>query len=147
MIEFQLSSLDKSPEFYQRAINDALKSSNAGKKIEGKVGNFVKNQGKDVEGFGMKVKNSTSGQTAGDIDVMTKTEIIEVKKSYSSFKSGQVDKFTDSTLDNFLNPNGKNAILYIDELMTGIQKADILSQIPDNVTLVNSLEELGKLLK
>ncbi len=95
----------------------------------------------------MKVKNSTSGQTAGDIDVMTKTEIIEVKKSYSSFKSGQVDKFTNNTLDNFLNPNGKNAILYIDEPMTGVQKTDILSQIPDNVTLVNSLEELGKLLK
>ncbi|MFT6204396.1 MAG: hypothetical protein ACI9V1_002143 [Spirosomataceae bacterium] len=77
---------------------------------------------------------------------MDASNIIEVKKSYSSFSQGQVDKFVDTSLPNYLNPYGKNALLYIDEAMTAAQKADVLSKIPSNVTLVNSLDELGQAL-
>ena len=137
---------DQSPKSINQSINSALVSKDPGKLIEGKVASFVKDQGKDVEGFGLKIQNSTTGQTAGDIDILTKNEIIEVKKSASSFKEGQVDKFTDSLLPNFLNPHGRKAILYIDEPLTAIQKANILTKVPDNVTLVNSLGELSKIL-
>lgn len=40
--------------------------------------------------------------------------IIEVKKSYYSFSQGQVNKFIDSSLSNYLNPYGKDALLYIE---------------------------------
>jgi hypothetical protein len=127
----------------------ALNSTNPGKLAEGKVGNFVKSQGKDVEGFGLKIDNSTLGGQAGDIDVLTKNEIIEVKNSYSSWSSkpDQVKKFTNVTNPQYLNPRGRNPILYIDEPLTAAQKSDILSKIPSDVTLVNSLEELQLILK
>ncbi len=38
-------------------------------------------------------------------------------------------------------------ILYIDEVLSPAQKADILSRTPKEVTLVNSLEELLKVIK
>jgi hypothetical protein len=140
---------DQHPNSINQSINDALKSSNAGKKVEGKVGEFVKNQGKEVEGFGLKIDNSTLGGQAGDIDLLTKNEIIEVKKSYSAWasKPEQVQKFTNSANPQFLNPKNKNPILYIDEPLTSIQKTDILSKIPQEVILVNSLDELKLILK
>jgi len=120
-----------------------------GKHAEAVVADFIQKQGKEIEGFGLKVDNSTLGGPAGDIDVLTKNEIIEVKKSYSSWSSKplQTSKFTDSANPNYLNPNGKNAILYINKPLTAAQKADILSTIPSDVTLVNSLSELQTILK
>lgn len=137
---------DQDSKSILQSIESALKSSDPGKLVEGRIGDFVKKQGKEIEGFGLKIQNSTTGQTAGDIDVMTKKAIIEVKKSASSFKEGQVDKFTNPSMANFLNSNNRRAILYIDEALTEAQRVKILSQIPNNVTLVNSLDELAKIL-
>jgi hypothetical protein len=142
----KLSWTDQHPSSLNQSIKDAVKSGNPGKAVEGKVGDFLQKQGKDIEGFGLKIKNQTSNNVAGDIDVMTKNSIIEVKKNISSFKKGQVDKFTDNSLANFLNPQGKKAILYIDEPLSALDKASILSKIPSNVTLVNSLDELINVL-
>lgn len=100
-----------------------------------------------IEGFGLKVNNITTSNIAGDIDVVGANFIIEVKKSYSSFSQGQVDKFVDSSLSNYLNPYGKDALLYIDETMTELQKTDVLSKIPSKVTLVNSLNELKQAIQ
>ena len=140
---------DQHPNSVNQSIGVALNSTNPGKAVEGKVGDFVKNQGKDVEGFGLKLDNSTLGGQAGDIDVLTKKEIIEIKKSYSSWSSkpNQVEKFTDLTNPQYLNPHGRKPILYIDESLTVAQKADILSIIPSEVTLVNSLDELKSILQ
>jgi len=118
-----------------------------GKQAEAVVADFIKKEGKEIEGFGLGIHNKTANTPAGDIDVLTKNEIIEVKKSYSSFKKGQIDKFVNVSMPNFLNPDNKKAILYIHELLTEFQKSSILGRIPENVTLVNSLEELKKILQ
>ena len=139
---------DQHPSSISQSIQSALNSPPSGGKFyEGKVADYMQQQGRNIDGFGLKVNNSTSGNIAGDIDVMDASNIIEVKKSYSSFSEGQVDKFVDTSLPNYLNPYGKNALLYIDEAMTATQKADVLSKIPSNVTLVNSLDELGQALQ
>ena len=97
----------------------------------------------------MKIQSTTTTQLAGDIDILTKNEIIEVKRSYSAWSSkpNQVRKFTDKSLPNYLNPHGRNPILYIDETLTATQRADISSKIPSNVTLVNSLDELKSIIQ
>ena len=140
---------DQHPNSINQSIGDALKSADLGKFAEGKVANFVKSQSKDIEGFGLKIDNSTLGGQAGDIDVLTKNEIIEVKNSYSAWSSkpDQVKKFSNIDNPQYLNPHGRNAILYIDEALTAAQKSDILSKIPGEVKLVNSLEELQSILK
>ncbi len=118
-----------------------------GKQAEAVVADFVQKEGKEIEGFGLGVHNKTTNNTEGDIDVLTKNEIIVVKKSYSSFKKGQVNKFTDTSLPNYLNPNGRNAILYIHEPLSDLQKSSILGKIPNDVTLVNTLDELKSILQ
>jgi hypothetical protein len=130
-----------------QSIEKALISKDPGKFVEGKVGNFVKNQNKEIEGFGVKIENFTTKKRAGEIDVLTKNEIIEAKKNYSTFEADQFKKFTDSSLPNYINPNQRKIILYIDDPLTAAQKSDILSQLPREVTLVNSLNKLGDILK
>ncbi len=126
---------------------DATNPANFGRIVEAKVGDFVKLQ-KQVDGYALKIKRANNS-IAGDIDVSTIDELIEVKKSFSAWsgKKNQVNKFVNSSLDDFLNPYNKKVILYIDETLTTSQKATIISYIPNNVTLVNSLSELQSVLK
>jgi|GEM_PF-2665462 len=120
-----------------------------GKHVEAIVGDYMEQQGKTIEQFGNGVFNKTTNNTAGDIDVSDAVNIIEAKKSYSAWssKKDQVKKFVDQSLPNYLNPKSKNPILYIHEPLTAAQKADIESYIPNDVTLVNSLVELGQNLQ
>ncbi|MDF0717353.1 fibronectin type III domain-containing protein [Muricauda sp. 334s03] len=126
---------------------DASIPGNAGKIIEAKVGEFVKQQ-KRLDGYALKIKRANNS-VAGDIDVSTLDELIEVKKSFSAWsgKKAQVNKFVNSSMDDFLNPYNKKVILYIDEPLTVAQKSTITNYIPNNVTLVNSLTELQLILK
>ncbi|UZO79838.1 fibronectin type III domain-containing protein [Aquimarina sp. ERC-38] len=114
---------DQHPNSIKQAIKSALESKNVGKLTEGKVGDFINKLGIEIEAFGLKIKNTTTNNLAGDIDVLTKSHIIEIKKTYKSIKEGQLDKFVDRNLDNFLNPFNKRPILYIDELLTASEKA------------------------
>lgn len=120
-----------------------------GKHVEAIVGDYMQQQGKTIEQFGSGVFNKTTNNPAGDIDVSDVANIIEAKKSYSAWssKKDQVKKFVDQSLPNYLNPKGKNPILYIHEPLTAAQKADIESYIPSSVKLVNSLTELGQNLQ
>ncbi|TPN89234.1 hypothetical protein [Aquimarina algicola] len=138
---------EQHPSSIKQSIESSLSSANPGKAVEGKVGDFIQKQDLEIEAFGLKINNSTTNNLAGDIDIMTKSHIIEVKKSFKSIKEGQLDKFIDSNLDNYLNPMQKKPILYIDELLTAADKAKVLSQIPSNVKLINSLDELMKIIK
>ncbi len=98
------------PNSIPQAIESARTNTKvAGKPYEGKVGKFLSEQGKEIEGFGLGIENTTLKKTAGDIDVMTKNELIEVKKGYTSFKDGQLEKFVDPSLPNYLNPHGKKS--------------------------------------
>jgi len=126
---------------------DANNPANFGRIVESKVGEFVKQQ-KQIDGYALKIKRENNS-IAGDIDISTVDELIEVKKSFSAWsgKKNQVNKFVNSSLDDFLNPYNKNVILYIDEALTQAQKTTIINYIPNDVTLVNSLSELQSVLK
>jgi len=133
----------------ENSIQSALKRSTTdGKYIEGKVADFIKNDGKSIDGFGLSIDRKIGGQ-AGDVDILTKNEMIEVKKSFAAWsgKKDQIKKFVDTSMEDFLNPYNKKVIIYIDEPLTVTQKAAILDYVPKNVSLVNSLDELKKILK
>ena len=117
---------------------------NIGKITEGKVGEFVKSR-KEVLGFGQKIEPNIT-----DIDVSTLDEIIEVKTSFSAVKENQFDKFLNSKLDNFCNPEQKKVILYIDKPMSEATNTQLnmINRIKQkNVIVVNSLDELEKIIK
>ena len=123
---------------------DPLNSNNIGRITEGKVGEFVKNK-KQIVGFGQKIDPNIT-----DLDVSTIDEIIEVKASFSSVKEGQFAKLLDENLDNFCNPHQKKVILYIDKPVNEATQSQInmINRIKQQgVIVVNSLDELGQILK
>jgi len=131
------------------AIDSALKSTNVGKAIEGKVASFVREQ-KEVTGFGQKVERLIEKNLAGDLDVVTKNELIEVKKSIGAVDLSQLDKYSNPMDIDFLNKDGKDVILYIDEAidMTNKNNINILEAIKaKRIKVVNSLNELKGVLK
>jgi hypothetical protein len=130
------------------SINAAKNSTDVGRKLEGTVADFIKGEGKTIEGFGMSIKRADN-TVATDIDILTSNEIIEIKNSYTSWdgKRTQVNRFAKSELSDFVNPHNRNAILYIETPLSELQKSTILNTIPSNVTLVNSLSELKVILK
>ncbi|WP_200799174.1 hypothetical protein, partial [Tenacibaculum agarivorans] len=135
------------PNSIKQSIASALKSKDAGKFIEGKVGEALQKAGVEIKAFGLKIKDVATSNVVGDIDIETSKYIIEVKKTFKSLKEGQLDKYINSYLDNYLNPFQKQTILYIDEALSAADKAKVLSQIPNEVILINSLEELLKIIK
>lgn len=141
--------VEQNPKNIPSAIESAMNSSNTGKAIEGKVGDFV--QGKvEVTGFGLKLDNISTGKPAGDIDVMTNNQIIEVKKSISSVKMDQIDKYVNPNNSQFFNYEGRRIVLYIDESfdIANKQTDKMIKEFNSKgVTVVNSLEELGGVLK
>ncbi|WP_228503512.1 hypothetical protein [Laceyella tengchongensis] len=146
----ELIWVDQHPKNINRDIDNALKSSNVGKATEAKVADFVRKE-KDVIGFGLRIE-WPNGKTAGDLDVVTKDEIIEVKASISAFKRkpDQFDKFTNVNNTDFFNSEQKKVILYVDKPLTNLHPNDqkILETIKSKgVTIVNSLDELKEVLK
>ncbi|CAM4440074.1 WXG100 family type VII secretion target [Paenibacillus xylanexedens] len=141
--------VEQNPKNIPNAIESAMNSRNTGKAIEGKVGDFV--QGiVEVTGFGLKLDNISTGKPAGDIDVMTHNQIIEVKKSISSVKIDQIDKYVNPNNSQFFNYEGRRIVLYIDESFdTANKQTDkmIKEFNSKGVTVVSSLEELGGVLK
>lgn len=129
---------------------------NEGEAIEAKVAEYVyENTAYKVTSFQQKVKNMTTGGPAGDIDVgiedttMNKY-IIEVKKSTSAIDLEQVDKYTNINNKNYLNYDNKIIIYYIDEPIDMSDKfaAEKIEKIQGSkILIVNSLEELGGILK
>jgi hypothetical protein len=130
------------------SINAAKNSGNTGKIAEANVAEFLQQEGKTIEGYGLEIKRSNN-TVAGDIDVMTSNELIEVKNSYSAWsgKKDQVNKFSNASVDDFMNPYNKRVILYIEQPLSALDKSNILNHIPSNVTLVNSLNELKLVIK
>ncbi|MGG4095005.1 hypothetical protein [Paenibacillus lautus] len=141
--------VEQNPKNIPNAIESAENSSNAGKAVEGKVGKFVQ-QKTEVTGFGVEVKNLTLDKRATDVDIATNTQIIEVKKSVGAVKIDQIDRLTNPNNIDFFNYESKEVILYIDEPLKTLNKFD-LEKIEyaksQGVTIVNSLEELGSVLK
>jgi len=113
------------------SINVAKNSADIGRQVEGTVADFIKQEGKTVEGFGMKINNANN-QAVTDIDILTQNEIIEVKRSISAWenKPEQVNRFVNSVLADFVNPYNKKAILYIELPLSALDKQKILNTIP-----------------
>lgn len=144
----ELIWVDQHPKNINRDIDSFLNSLDVGKSTEAKVADFLRKE-KDVTAFGQKILKQ-DGQVAGDIDVMTRNELIEVKASIKAVKEGQLEKMLDETDSFFFNPDQKKVILYIDKPLgtlspRDIEKLDSIRKI--GVTVVNTLEELRKVLK
>ncbi|GIO98524.1 hypothetical protein J14TS5_36100 [Paenibacillus lautus] len=144
----ELTWVDQHSKNINRDIDSFLNSSDVGKATEARVADYLRSE-KDVIAFGQKILKQ-DGQVAGDIDVMTKNELIEVKASIKAVKEGQLEKMIDATDELFFNPDQKKVILYIDKPL-GIlslknkEKLDNLRKL--GVTVVNNLEELRKVTK
>ncbi|MEK3878893.1 hypothetical protein [Paenibacillus sp. FSL M7-0420] len=144
----ELTWVDQHPKNINRDIDSFLNSSDVGKATEAKVAEFLRQQ-KEVTGFGQKVLKK-DGQAAGDLDVVTKDEMIEVKASLKAVKEGQLEKMKDATDEFYFNPEQKKVILYIDKPFGNLSPRDIqkIEQIKElGVTIVNSLDELGRVIK
>ncbi|WP_366290622.1 hypothetical protein [Paenibacillus sp. AN1007] len=141
--------VEQNPKNIPNAIESAKNSSNSGKAIEGKVGDYVL-QKTDAIGFGLKLEDVTNKKIAGDIDVLTNRQIIEVKKSFSALDMKQIDKYTNPQNPLFFNYEGKEVIVYIDEALD-MSNSNVINTIQElkgkDVTVVNSLDELGGVLK
>ncbi|NMM55424.1 hypothetical protein [Paenibacillus aquistagni] len=141
--------VDQNPKNIPNAIESAKNSSNSGKAIEGKVGNYVQ-QNMEIKGFGLKLDNISTGKPAGDIDVMTNNQIIEVKKSISAVKLDQIDKYVNRSNPQFFNYEGREIVLYVDEIIdtSNPQVTKMIQELNSKgVKVVNDLEELGGVLK
>lgn len=83
--------------------------------------------------------------------MVTKSQIIEVKKLAASLKIEQIDRITDSTNPQFFNFEDKELIIYIDDFIEEIINPKILEKIhyiqEKGIKIVNSLEELEEVLK
>ena len=115
----------------------------------GKVAAFVK-ENKEVMGYAQGIKRADNSP-AGDLDVVTKDEIIEVKKSLKAVTDvEQFDKYIDKAHPDFLNPEQKRVILYIDKELTNLHPNDVkkIEVIKSKgIIIVNSLDELKEVLK
>lgn len=131
------------------AIESAMGSANPGKALEGMVANHV-NKITELTGFGLQLNDITNKEFAGDLDVVTKKQIIEVKRSTSALDMDQIDKYINSSDPKFFNYELKEVIVYIDKPidMTNKYIAKDINQLKDlGVTVVNSLDELEGVLK
>ncbi|MGN7360377.1 WXG100 family type VII secretion target [Paenibacillus sp. SAF-054] len=144
----ELTWVDQHPKNINRDIENFLNSPNVGKATEAKVANFVRSE-TEVVGFGQKILKK-DGQPAGDLDVVTKNAIIEVKASIKAVDPEQFLKMTKQDYPDFFNPENKKIILYIDKPMTNLRSEHevILEEIKSQgVIIVNSLEGLKGVLK
>jgi hypothetical protein len=92
----------------------------------------------------------TTNELAGDLDVVTNKQIIEVKKSTSALDMEQIDKYINSNNPKFFNYDMKEVIVYIDkpiDMTNKYVKENINHLRGSGVIVVNSLDELGGVLK
>ncbi|MEC0123376.1 WXG100 family type VII secretion target [Paenibacillus pabuli] len=139
----ELTFVDQHPKNINRDVVNFLKSPDVGKATEAKVADFI-NKEQQITAFGQKILKE-NGEAAGDLDVVTKSAIIEVKASIKAVKEDQFNKFMDKNHEFFFNPEQKQVILYIDKPLTNLRSEHVLmlERIEkQGVTVVNSLEEL-----
>ncbi|WP_348773244.1 WXG100 family type VII secretion target [Paenibacillus pabuli] len=144
----ELTWVDQHPKNISRDIESFVESPNIGKATEGKVAKLVSEQ-KEVIGFGQKVQREDK-TPAGDFDVLTKDEIIEVKASAGALKVDQIEKYTNVNHKDFLNSENRKVIVYIEEPLINLAPEQLqkLNKIKDmGAIIVNSDEELRGVLK
>ncbi|SCY93550.1 WXG100 family type VII secretion target [Paenibacillus polysaccharolyticus] len=140
---------DQHPKNINRDIDQLLNSKDSGKATEAKAAYAVR-ESKEVTAFSQKIQRA-DGNPAGDFDVVTKHEIIEVKKSLKAITDvEQFDKYVNVKHQDFFNYEQKKVILYIDKPLTNPHPNDLIKLElikSKDVTVVNSLDELKGVLK
>lgn len=120
----ELTWVDQHPKNINRDIDNSLNSKDPGKATEAKVASAVR-ENKEVTGFGQKIERADKSQ-AGDLDVVTKDKIIEVKKSLKAVTDvEQFDKYVNVNHDGYFNHDQKKVILYIDKSLTNLYPNDL----------------------
>ena len=141
--------IDQHPKSINNDIDTKLNSADPGKATEAKAGAFVR-ENKEVTGFGQQIRKADNS-LAGDLDIVTKDEIIEVKRSIKAITDvEQFDKYINPSSGNYFNPDQKKVILYIDKPLINLHDNDLKKlQVIESkgVTIVNSLDELKEALK
>ncbi|WP_405155357.1 WXG100 family type VII secretion target [Paenibacillus sp. FSL K6-0108] len=127
-------------------IEKNLKSSKAGDVLEGKVAQLINETGR-LEGTGIELKMQNK-KRAGDIDVLTDSHIIEVKKSLSALDEKQLDKLTNPINDKYFNFDNKEVIFYIEDVtVKNKTQADLVKKLSDlDIKLISSLDELKEVM-
>ncbi|MEO2257965.1 WXG100 family type VII secretion target [Paenibacillus amylolyticus] len=140
---------EQHPKNINRDIDQLLNSKDSGKATEAKAAYAVR-ESKEVTAFSQKIQRA-DGNPAGDFDVVTKHEIIEVKKSLKAITDvEQFDKYVNVKHQDFFNYDQKKVILYIDKPLTNLHPNDLIKLElikSKGVTVVNSLDELKGVLK
>ncbi|PWW44227.1 MULTISPECIES: WXG100 family type VII secretion target [Paenibacillus] len=140
---------DQHPKNINRDIDQLLNSKDSGKATEAKAAYAVR-ESKEVTAFSQKIQRA-DGNPAGDFDIVTKHEIIEVKKSLKAITDvEQFDKYVNVKHQDFFNYDQKKVILYIDKPLTNPHPNDLIKLElikSKGVTIVNSLDELKGVLK
>ena len=143
----EVSWVDQSPKDMQAIIKSKLKSSIDGNILEGQVAQAVQEMGL-LKGSGLSIER-VDKSIAGDIDVLTDSYIIEVKKSLGAIKKDQFDKFINPNHPDYFNFDGRDIIYYIEDITTDKpykKKALEMLQNTENVTVVHTLDELKGVL-
>ena len=134
----------------EKKVARDLKSTDIGKQMEAKVADYImKNTDVTITNYSSDVI-SPGGKTLRDIDVATETQWIEVKTSVREVDPNQIKKYAVFSDQKYINVNNKEVILYIDEPLGELtkQQVDALKEVEEmGVTIVNGLEELGKVVK
>ncbi|MFE6074946.1 WXG100 family type VII secretion target [Paenibacillus sp. NPDC057886] len=127
-------------------IEKNLKSTRAGDVLEGKVAQLIKETGR-LEGTGIELKMQNK-KRAGDIDVLTDSHIIEVKKSLSALDEKQLDKLTNPSNDKYFNFDNKEVIFYIEDVtVKNKTQADLVKKLSDlDIKLISSLDDLKEVM-
>ncbi|OMF63536.1 WXG100 family type VII secretion target [Paenibacillus sp. FSL R5-0766] len=128
-------------------IEKNLKSSKAGDVLEGQVAQTVKGTGR-LQGTGIQLKLQDD-TIAGDIDVLTDSHLIEVKKSLSAVSKKQFDKLTDPLNEKYFNYDNKEIIYYIEDITVNNRTQENLVKMIQNkgIKIISSANELEEVLK
>lgn len=128
-------------------IDKNLKSAQPGDRLEGEVASEVKKIGR-LQGTGVELKMQ-DGRIAGDIDVLTDSHIIEVKKSLGAVDKKQFDKLTNPLNEKYFNYDNREIIYYIEDVkIKGRAQENIVKMIEDKgIKIISSKNELEEVLK
>jgi hypothetical protein len=118
----------------------------ASARLEADIAQYIHQNKPPVTGLSIKVKRANNS-SAGDLDVYTDTHLLEVKTGSGSVNYSQFDKYVDPNHPEYMNPYGKNVVLYIENPMTPSVKATVESNLPSEVSVVNSRSDLLLLLE
>ena len=145
----EVSWIDQTSKDIESIVNSKLNSSKPGDILEGQVAQVVK-ETEHLKGSGLRIERP-NGSKAGDIDVLTDSYIIEVKKSFAAVDKKQFDKLTNPQNADYFNFDGKGIIYYIEDSTIKNpynQKTLEMLQSSENVTVVHTLDDLkGVILK